>query len=161
MTKKIARLSVYLSLALALSWVEHLLPLPIPLPGVKLGLTNVVTLFLLYRYGFRDALIVAAMRVLLAGMLFGGPTSILYALPGALLALFAMAAVKRARLFTPVGASIAGGVFHNLAQLTVAAWVVKTVGITYYLPVLIASGALTGLVVGVFASAVYERTRNA
>jgi heptaprenyl diphosphate synthase len=161
MAKKTARLAIYLSLAMALSALEFMLPPPVPLPGVKLGLANLVALFLLYRYGFLDALLVSVLRVVFSGLLFGGPTSVLYALPGALCALCAMAGIKRARLFSPTGASIAGGVFHNLAQLCVAILAVQTVQMLYYLPLLIASGALTGLLVGLVGSAVLQRTEKA
>lgn len=159
--KKTARLAICLSLSLIMSALELMLPLPFAPPGVKLGLANLVTLYLLYRYGAPDALIVAVLRVFLTGFLFGGLSSIMFALPGALTALAAMALIKRARVFTPVGASIAGGTCNNLAQLVVAALTVKTAALAYYLPILIASGALTGLIVGLVCTTVLQRTEKA
>lgn len=161
MARKIARVAVLVALALALSAVERLIPLPVAVPGVKLGLANLATLAALYLMGFRAALAVAVLRVLLGGFLFGSGASILYALAGGLCAAVAMGLLKRTGAFSIAGVSIGGGVVHNAAQILVAVAVVRTIELSYYLPVLVISGALTGLLNGVVAAALVPRVQRA
>jgi len=160
MPKKIARLAMLVALALVLGYVERLIPFDAPTPGVKLGLANLVTLVALYLFGWREALAVGALRALLGGLLYGSGFGIAYALAGALAALGAMAALKKTGVFHPVSVSAAGGVAHNLAQLLVAVGITHTLGILGYLPVLIGSGAATGILVGVAGSALIHRLRT-
>lgn len=159
MQKRIARLAMMIALALVLSYVERLIPLPMPVPGIKLGLANLVTLVCLYLFGWRDALTVSALRVALGALMFGSGFSMVYALSGALCSLLVMALLKRTGLH-PVSISAVGGVAHNLAQLLVAALVVRTLGLLSYLPMLILSGALTGVLVGVTGTALIGRLKN-
>lgn len=157
MAKHIARLAVLTALALILSYVESLLALVMPVPGAKLGLANLVTLVALYLFGWKDALTISCLRVLLGGFLFGSGFSILYALAGALLALLGMTLLKKLR-FHAVTVSIAGGVLHNLAQLGVAAIITRTPALMLsYLPLLLALGVLTGLVIGLLGTALIKR----
>lgn len=161
MTKRMARMAVLTALALGLAALERLLPLPVTVPGVKLGLANLATLAALYLLDLRAALIVGTARVLLGGFLFGSAASVLYALSGALCAAFVMGALRRCGGFSVVGVSVAGGVAHNAAQILVAAAVVHTVELIYYLPILVLSGVVTGLLNGLIAAAILPRVQRA
>lgn len=155
--ERVARGAVLVALGLALAAVERVIPLPIQLPGVKLGLANLVVLVALYLEGAGAALTVAVLRVALAGALFGSGISILYALSGSLAAFAVMAMLWRSGRLGVEGVSIAGGVAHNLMQLAVAALVVRTANLAWYLPVLLGSGALTGLLNGVVGRQLLKR----
>jgi len=150
-TKNIALLGVLLALGLGLAWVESLLP-PMGLPGVKLGLGNLVTLLALYWLNPWLALGLAMGRSLLAALLFSGFSGLLFSLSGAVLAWAGMMLLMKIRRFSPLGISAAGGVLHNLGQLLMAALITKSPGvIPAYLPVLLASGVAAGCVNGVIA----------
>lgn len=155
--KKTAYLGLCLALALICSYVEALFPIPIGIPGVKLGLTNVVIVGMLYLGGWRTALLVSVARVLLAGFFFGNLYSILYSLAGAILSLIVMIAVKKTEILHLISVSAAGGVMHNVGQFLVAALVVENYRILYYLPVLFLVGLATGVLIGVVATGVLRR----
>lgn len=142
-----------LAFALILGYVETFLPLPFGVPGMKLGLPNLAILLTLYLAGAREALAVNTARVILSGFLFGNFASILYSLSGALCSFLVMFLCKK-KAFGIAGVSMAGGCAHNLAQAAVAALVMSTWRILYYLPPLILCGTLTGLVLGSLARAV-------
>lgn len=147
--KKTVRSGFFLALALILSYVESLIPFSFGIPGIKLGLPNLIVVLLLYRNGTKDALTVNFLRIILSGFLFGSLYSILYALAGAALSFAAMLAGRRAGCFSPVGVSVLGGVFHNIGQIIVAMLVVETYYVGYYMPFLVAAGTITGAVLGV------------
>lgn len=147
-----ARMGIFCALAMILSYVEVLLPIPLPVPGVKLGLANLVIIFLLYRYGAFEAALVSLARLLLSALLFGSAVSLLYAFSGALCSFLLMLLLKRIRFFSIVGVSIAGGVTHNLAQIAMAALVMKTAGLAGYAPVLCLCGTLAGAVIGLLGA---------
>lgn len=151
-TRKLTVLALLAALALAIYSVESLLPPPIPLPGIKLGLANIITLLVLHLYSARDAAVVLLARVLLSGLLFGQAMSLLYSLCGGLLCFAAMALASRMlhRHF-PELTSILGGIFHNLGQLLIALLLTSVPGILAYLPYLLISGILTGLFTGLCA----------
>lgn len=149
--RRLALLSCLTASALLLSWLEFLLPLPIPLPGVKLGLANLAAVYALYRLGAREALLVSLARILLTAFLFGSLFSALYALSGALCALAAMALLKRAGPFSVYGVSMGGGAAHNAGQVTMAAAIAHTEALFSYLPALLICGLATGFVVGLLA----------
>ena len=144
-TKLLARYALLTALALALSWLESLVPLPLAVPGIKLGLPNLVVVFALYRLGLRDAFVISLVRVLLVSATFGNAYSFAYSLAGAAVSLAVMAILKRTGKFSLLGVSVAGGVCHNLAQLAVAAAVLGTVRLAWYLPVLLVSGTAAGI----------------
>ena len=144
MRKNLARYALLVALAMALSWLESMIPLPGLLPGMKVGLANLVVVFALYRMSPRDAASISLVRVLLASAAFGSAYSFAYSLVGAALSLAVMAGLKKLDQFSIVGVSAAGGVCHNIGQLLVAAAVLETVRLGWYLPVLLASGTLTG-----------------
>ena len=130
--KKTAYLGVYLALALICSYVESLIPFYFGIPGVKLGLTNIVVVLMLYCVGTKEALEVSALRIVLAGFLFGNMFSILYSLAGGLLSFLVMYLLKRMKWFGVLPVSVSGGIFHNVGQLIVAAYVVENYNIFYF-----------------------------
>ncbi|MCF2642810.1 MAG: Gx transporter family protein [Lachnospiraceae bacterium] len=148
-TKKVAFLGVFLALALILSYVESLIPFYFGIPGVKLGLTNLIVVVMLYLCGTKEAFAISMLRIMLSGFLFGNMFSILYSAAGGLLSFLVMYALKRTHKLKVISISVAGGVSHNIGQLIVAAFVVETYNIFYYMPVLIFAGALTGFLIGI------------
>lgn len=156
-TEKIAKLGLLTALALIASYIECLIPLPIGIPGVKLGLANMVTVWALYTLKPEEALAVNIMRIFLAGFLFGNLSMILYSLAGAALSFACMYLAKKSNLFSVVGVSIIGGITHNLGQLIVAVLVLETVSLIYYGPILLLSGLVTGFLIGIITEEVRKR----
>lgn len=148
-TQKLTRLALFTTLALALFAVESALPAPIPVPGIKLGLANIITLLLLHNYSPKDAFTVLLMRILLASFFYGQALSLLYSLAGGILCILVMIPIHKMLQghFLPL-VSIIGALFHNLGQLTVAFLVTEVPGVLAYLPFLILSGIITGLFTG-------------
>ena len=148
-TKKIAFLGLLASFAMVLSYLEYLLP-PIyaALPGIKMGLPNIVIIFTLYRFGAREAIGVSLVRLVCVSLLFGNPVTFLYSLAGAILSLSLMILLKAVRCFSPVAVSAVGGIAHNLGQILVAILVLRTSQIAYYMIVLTFTGTVAGLLVG-------------
>ena len=163
MERKGARLAsfvVFVALALIFSYIETLIPFQIGIPGVKLGLANLVIVIALYRMPVGEVYLLSGVRVVLTGFLFGNLMSILYSLAGGILSLTVMWGMKRIRSVSILGVSIAGGVFHNVGQLLAAALMVETYGVFSYLPVLLISGLLTGFVIGLAAGEMLKRIRS-
>ena len=156
MSRRVARYALLIALAMVLSWLESMLPLPAAAPGMKLGLTNLVVLFALYRMGPCPAAAISLVRVLLVSMTFGNAYSFAYSLAGAAVSLAVMLALKRTGRFSILGVSIAGGVGHNLGQILVAAAVLGD-AVIWYLPVLLVSGVAAGAAIGVVGGIVTER----
>lgn len=168
--QKTAEMGFFLAVALILSYVESLIPISVGIPGIKLGLPNMIVILLLYRqeyeavesvpkhssrgsYGIQEAVMVNVLRIVLSGFLFGNLYTILYALSGAAFSFIAMLTGKKLNCFSVIGVSVLGGVFHNIGQLIVAMLVVETFAVSYYAPFLIAAGTLTGALLGI---AVFE-----
>lgn len=161
MKNKTAYFGVYISLALILSYVEALIPISFGVPGIKLGLANLITVIALYKSEKScNALIISVVRVILSGFMFGNMFAIIYSLAGAILSFAVMALLKKKDSFSIIGISIAGGVFHNIGQLIVAMIVVESYKISFYLPVLLISGLITGGVIGVVAKEVLNRIKS-
>ena len=160
MKNRVAYFGVFTALALIFSYVETLIPVNLGIPGVKLGLANLIIVVALYKMRLSEAYLLSVVRVLLAGFIFGNYFSIIYSLAGGLLSLTVMALLKKWGGFSLQGISIAGGVFHNIGQLIVAAVVVETFSVTYYFPVLLVAGLLTGLVIGIVAEMMLKRLVN-
>lgn len=154
MKKHIAYFGLLLTLALILSYVESLIPIFVSVPGVKLGLANLVVLICLYFFPAKYAFLISGMRVVLAGLLFGSMFSILYSLAGAFLSLIVMLLAKKFFKLGILGVSVLGGVFHNIGQLLVAMAVVSNYRIGYLFPYLLLSGILTGAIIGFIANCV-------
>lgn len=150
-TKKLTTLSIAVALAMILSFVETLIPPLVAVPGVKIGLANVVTVFLIYIYGWREAGCVALIRVALSSVLFGSPVGFIYSAAGALLSFLVMVSVKKLGFFSEVGVSVLGGVFHNVGQIAVACIIMENAAIASYLPPLLISGTVAGVAVGTLA----------
>ncbi len=148
MMRRTVELGFLLALALILSYVESLIPLSFGIPGIKLGLPNLIVLLLLYAGDKREALLVNVLRIVLSGFLFSNLYAILYALSGAAFSFAAMLIGKKWSRLSMVGVSVLGGVFHNMGQLVTAAFVVETFGVFYYLPFLLAAGTATGALLG-------------
>ena len=152
-TKRVASLGVFTALALLLSYVEFLLPpLFVAVPGIKIGLPNVIIILALYMVGLRSAIAISLLRVILSSILFGNAMVFAYSIAGAILSITVMAILKKTDILSPVGVSVAGGVAHNLGQTIVAVILLDTPQIAYYMIVLtltgIASGAFVGLLGG-------------
>ena len=140
-----------LALALVLSYLETMIPVPFAVPGVKWGLPNLVTVLLLYTRGPVPALSINLMRILVSGFLFGGLSAILFSLSGALLSFAGMLLLKQLPCFSAAGVSCAGGILHNIGQTACAAWIVKTYSVWYFVPPLLIAGAITGFLLGIIS----------
>ena len=160
MKNKGAVFGVFTSLALILSYVELLIPINFGIPGMKLGLANLLVVILLYKGCPRDALLLSVIRILLSGLIFGNMFSIFYSLGGGLLSLAVMVFLKKTGQFTVAGISIGGGASHNVGQMLVAMFVVQTYQVGYYLPVLLIAGVITGAVIGILSAEVLKRTQS-
>lgn len=148
-TQKLTFLSIFAGLAIILSFVESLLP-PIfsSVPGIKMGLPNIIIIFVLYKFSVKEAIWVSFIRLLTIGLLFGNFLTLLYSFAGATLSLLVMWLLKKTNRFSQVGVSVAGGIFHNIGQIIVAILVLGTKEIGFYLPVLAVSGTVAGIFVG-------------
>ena len=156
-TKKLTALALGVALAMILSFVESQLPPLTAVPGVKLGLSNIVTVVLLYSFGWREAWAVSLVRVCLSALLFGNVAAFIYSLSGAVLSFFTMLASKRFLPFGTVGVSVIGGVMHNVGQVIAAIIVMESIGIAYYLIPLLVSGTAAGVLVGIASGIVASR----
>ncbi len=154
---KVAGYGLLIALAFIFSYVEALIPLPLPIPGIKLGLANLVNVVGLYTVGIAGTLVVGLLRIVMVGFTFSNPGSMLYALSGGVLSLTVMGLAKKTGWLDKTGVSILGGVFHNIGQLSMAAWITKTAGVFTYLPLLLVAGIITGAVIGVLGGIVTER----
>lgn len=147
--RKIAFLGLTTTLAILLSYVEFLLPpLFVAVPGIKVGLPNVVILYVLYRLGGKEAAVVSFVRICISALLFGTVMTFAYSVAGAVLSLAAMAILKRLDKLSAVGVSVAGGVLHNLGQILVAMVLLDTPAIGYYMLVLAVTGTISGIFIG-------------
>lgn len=155
--KKTAFYGMFLALALVAGYVEQLIPINLGIPGVKLGLANIVTMLLLYIVGWQAAILITALRILLSGFLFGSGFAMVYSAAGAVLSMLVMAFLKRTGKFSSVGVSVAGGVFHNVGQIVVAIFVLETKALVWYLPVLILSGLGAGVLIGILSGILIRR----
>ena len=160
MKSKVAYFGVFTTLALIFSDVETLIPIQFGIPGVKLGLANLIIVIALYRMKLSEAYLLSIVRVLLAGFIFGNYFSIIYSLAGGLLSLTVMALLRKKGGFSVIGVSIAGGVFHNIGQLIIASVIVETFSVMYYVPVLLIAGLVTGLLIGIASDGMLKRLAN-
>lgn len=158
-TRKLTTLAITVTLAMALSFLESQIPPLVAIPGVKLGLANVAVIFALYRFGVREAAAVSALRVFLVGLLFGSFVSTLYSIVGAILSFAVMLLLRRFKIFSEVGVSVAGGVCHNIGQIAVACVLLETNVILYYLPFLLLSGTVAGVGVGALSALLIRKLK--
>ena len=155
--RRVALTGLLAALALIFSYVEVLVPFNAGVPGIKLGLANLVPLIILYRLDARYAFAANLIRVFLAGLLFSGMFAALYSLAGSVTSFLVMYLLKKTDLFSVIGVSTAGGVFHNIGQLCVAIYAVSGPQLIHYLPVLIISGMIAGIIVGIGAAILLDR----
>mgnify|MGYP003211057087 CR=1 FL=1 len=146
--KKLANMAMLVALAMIFSYVESLMPINFGIPGMKLGVANLVTVT---GMEFPEVFLVVVMRILLIGFLFGNGMSIVYSLAGGILSFLVMALMKRLKGFSVAGVSIAGGVSHNIGQIIVASVVIENLKLIYYLPALLIAGTVTGFVMGMIS----------
>ncbi|MCF0137180.1 MAG: Gx transporter family protein [Oscillospiraceae bacterium] len=158
-TKRLTFLAMATAAAMVLSYVESLIPPLMAVPGMKMGLPNIMIVFVLYSLNWRDALAVSLVRVVLASLLFGTVLSLAYSLAGAIISLAGMILLKRTEKFSPVAVSVTGGVLHNAAQIGVACLVMETNLIAYYLPFLVLSGTVAGILIGFAAAFMVGRVK--
>ena len=157
-TKKITVLALFASLALLLSYVEMLLP-PIftGVPGIKMGLPNIVIILILYRFGIKEAAIVSFVRLLIVSVLFGNITMLWYSLAGAVFSLAVMGILKKLDILSTVGVSVAGAIMHNVGQMIVAVLLLQTSEIGYYMIVLSITGTIAGIFIGLCGALIHKR----
>lgn len=157
--KRVATFGILIALAFLLSYIERIIPIPIPIPGIKLGLANLVVICGLYTMGPKEAFTLSIIRIILVGMTFGNPSTMMFGIGGGLLSWFLMVLFYKNKKLSTSGVSIIGGISHNIGQILVASWVVKNLIIIYYLPFLLISGALTGMIIGIIGSTIIDRIK--
>ncbi|MBR4032958.1 MAG: Gx transporter family protein [Clostridia bacterium] len=156
-TKKVAFLGLSIALAMILSFVESQIPALVAIPGIKVGLPNLVMVFLLYKVGWKETVIVSIIRVVLVSMLFGNVQTMAFSVAGAVLSLTGMIILKKLNLFSCIAISVVGGVLHNVGQILMACLMTQTAQIAYYLPVLLISGTVAGVVIGLIGGMLVKR----
>ncbi len=159
--KKVTAAALLAALALIFSYIEVLIPFNLGIPGIKLGIANLVVIIALYYLGIRYALLINLLRVFISGLLFSGLFGMLYSLAGALLSMAVMILLKRTNVFSITGVSMAGGVAHNLGQILTAAFVISNLKVFIYFPVLIISGVVSGAVIGILAYLILKKLPGA
>ena len=148
---KTAYIGLLMAMALILSYVENLISFQPGIPGIKIGLANLAVLLCLYLFGAKEAFFLTLTKAVVSGFLFGSLFTVIYSLAGAAASAAAMILLKKSNLFHMPVVSAVGGIMHNMGQLLVAFFVVVTYSVFYYLPVLIISGLVTGIVIGAVA----------
>lgn len=156
-TAKIVFLGILVSVAMIFSYIEHQIPAFIAVPGIKLGLPNIAIIVVLYKLGWKEACLVNLIRVLLVSILFGTTLSLLYSVAGAVLSLTIMIIMMKVKIFSKVFISISGAIMHNIGQIMVAIFVTETSELLYYLPILLISGIISGVLIGLIGTKVVEK----
>lgn len=161
--KKFTRLSMFLAMAVVLNLVETFIPFFSGyIPGLKLGLANTIILFVLFTYGFKDAVYISILRVILVGVLRTGIFSVAFflSLSGAICSILVMGLLKKVKIFSVIGVSIVGSIFHSLGQVLVASLLLKNDAVLYYLPLLLLFSIPTGIFVGFVSKEIVNRFKN-
>ncbi|MBQ0065157.1 MAG: Gx transporter family protein [Firmicutes bacterium] len=159
-SKSIATRSMMVALAMLLSWLEAQIPPLMAIPGMKLGLTNLVVLVALYKLGIKDAFLINIVRILLVGFTFGNFYSMSYALAGGIVSFLGMLVTYKVLKLNITAVSMTGGIMHNVGQILIAMFVVSSTKMLYYLPFLWASGIVAGCVIGIISSYLIKRLPN-
>lgn len=155
-SQKVSYCAVFTALAMIFSYVEAILPISFGIPGIKLGLANLVTVTGLYYMSKKDVFLISLTRILLMGLLFGNGMSLLYSLTGGILSYIIMVTLKKKSSLSVLAVSVSGGVFHNIGQLAAAAFAVSNIHIFYYLPALLIAGVVTGLLIGIVSEKILK-----
>lgn len=158
--KKIAFLGLSIALAMILSFVESQIPPLVALPGIKVGLPNLVMVFLLYRVGWKETVTVSIIRIFLTSLLFGNIETMTFSIAGAVLSLVGMILLKKTGWFSCITVSIVGGLGHNIGQIIAACLWTQTAQVAYYLPVLLVSGTIAGTVIGLASGIIVKRSEK-
>ena len=156
-TKKTAQVGMLVAAAFVLGYVESLLPISFGIPGIKLGLSNIVVLLFLYEGTAKEALGIALVRIVLTGLTFGNFSTMAYSLAGGIFSFLVMFLLKKSNVFSVYGVSIAGGVSHNIGQIAVAVLVLQTGLLMYYLPFLLVAGCVAGACIGFVGGILVKR----
>lgn len=157
----ITRCAVFTALAMIFSYIENLIPMMIIVPGVKLGIANVAIITIMYVATVREAVIVNVLRITLTALLFGNFWSFMFSMAGAFLSMTSMVILKKTKLFSITGISVAGAVMHNTGQIIMAVFIMGSQAIIYYLPVLVISAVVTGVIIGIVSGMVAKRVKKA
>ena len=158
-TLQLTTMAFVIAFAMILSFIESRIPAFVAIPGVKVGLANIAVIFTLYKLGVKEAITVSIIRVLLISMLFGSPVSLIYSVCGATLSLGVMILLKKLTPLTEVAISVSGGVMHNVGQIAAASFMLSTNVVIYYLPFLLVSGTVAGVVVGIASAILIKRIK--
>lgn len=160
MSKKVAMAGMFTALAMIFSYVEVLIPINLGIPGMKLGLANLVVVVTLYTMGVPMAFAVSMIRIMLVSMTFGSFSAMLYSMAGGILSFCGMALLKKVPNFSVIGVSLLGGVLHNTGQLLVAMAVVENINLIAYLPPLMIAGMVTDILIGIVSAQVIPRIKR-
>lgn len=158
--KKITFYAMFIALALIVSYIERMIPFNFGFPGIKLGLTNIVVVTVLYLRSAKDAFIINVFRIALSAMLFGSPIAGLYSLAGGMLSFLVMWLAKKSNKLSITGVSVLGGVFHNIGQILVVMLVISNAKMLFYLPALLISGVITGALIGVLGGVLTNKLQK-
>ena len=158
-TLKLTTLALTISFAMVLSYIESRIPAFVAIPGIKVGLANIAVIFTLYKLGVKEAITVSVIRVILVSMLFGNPVSLIYSISGAILSLLIMVLLKKLTPLSAVAVSVTGGVMHNVGQIAAASFMLSTNVVLYYLPFLLVSGTIAGIVVGMVSAILVNKVK--
>lgn len=153
----VAFLGIFTAVALILAFIESQIPTFIPIPGVKLGLPNIAIVIILYKLGFKESLIINVVRVLIISLLFGSALSLIYSLSGAILSTLLMGLLKHFNYVNMITVSVIGAVCHNITQVIVAMFILELNQLIYYLPILLISGTISGIFIGLIAAIICKR----
>ena len=155
---RITYIAILSALAVVFGYIESLFPLPVAIPGIKLGISNIIILFALIKMNKCDAFFILIIKVLVCSLLFSGMNSFFYSFSGGIMSFFAMILALKFGL-SIIGTSMAGGVFHNLGQILIASVMLGSFSAFYYLPVLLLSGLIVGGIIGVLCKIVISRLK--
>ena len=158
-SRRVSSGAMLVALAMIFSYVESLIPINLGIPGIKLGVANLVTVTGLYILAPMEVLLVVILRVLLVGFMFGNGMSILYSLAGAALSMTVMTLMLKNTSFSLIGVSVAGGVSHNIGQLIIAMLIVQNASVFVYAPALLVAGVAAGVVIGGLTNEILKRVQ--
>lgn len=155
--KRVTFLGLSIALAMILSFVESQIPALVAIPGIKVGLPNIVMVFLLYRVGWKETVIVSIIRIILVSILFGNVQMMTFSIAGAALSLLGMILLKKLGWFSCIAVSVTGAILHNIGQIIAAVFWTGTAEIAFYLPALLISGTVAGVLIGILAGMMVKR----
>lgn len=156
-TKRLALSAILAAMAMILSYIEALIPMPVPIPGIKLGLANLIVIIAIYKLGFKYAFVINCIRIFTAGLLFTGVFGVIYSMAGGILSIIVMYVLYKTGLFSMVGISMAGGVAHNFGQLATACIIMSNIRLMSYFSVLLFAGMISGILIGIVAYMVTDK----